>query len=575
MGNNSVSDPSNRRYGQHLTAAEVDELIRPHDDSLTFVTEWLLDSGIGQHELNYSSANDWITIVLSVNAVEQLLKTEYFVFKNHKDIEVVRTPEWSIPEHLHDHIEAIQPTNSFFHVRAGENQKKLAPRSSGKTPNKDEKRGEVTDMNQWTEDLCDDPNMGLDFNNLPADLNPSQACNTSAVTPLCLRVLYGTFNYVAQVPEKNLMALNNFNDQFNNRSDINIYLQYYRPEAARAAYTFKTECIGGAINQQTPAAPEQLAHGVGKEGNLDAEVLLGMGYPTPLLAYSTAHSPDSSDEDELYISWLQHVLSQSTLPTVISTSYADPEDSLPYSYASRVCAAFAQLGARGVTVIFGSGDHGVGTNSSTSCLSGPDSSLGSSPSIWHGTHPSGREFETHFPDSCPYVTSVGATRSLPIHPETEIVAYNPTNHFHSGGGFSKYFSRPPYQDSAIPPYIASLGSLYSDLYNANGRGYPDISAQGYRIVTVWNGTKRLVDGTSASAPIVAGIVALVNDALIAEGKPPMGWLNPWLYGGGYKSFKDVVSGSASGCNGTGFPAQVGWDAVSGFGTPVSLYFIGS
>jgi tripeptidyl-peptidase I len=532
------------------------------------VKEWLSDNGIEEPELNYSSADDWISLTLSVSSVEQLLQTEYFVFKNHQDVEVVRAPEWSLPEHLHDHIEAIQPTNSFFHVRPGVNQIKLAPRSPKKTSGRDNKPGEVTDMNQLTEDLSDDPNMGLDLNNLPADLTPSQVCNVSAVTLLCLRVLYGTFNYIAQVPEKNLMALNNFNDQFNNRSDINIYLQSYRPEAASAAYTFQTESVGEAINQQTPATLEQLAHGVGKEGNLDAEVLLGIGYPTPLLAYSTAHSPDSADEDELYLNWLQHVLSQPTLPSVISTSYSDPEDSLPYSYASRVCAAFAQLGARGVTVIFGSGDHGVGTNSSSSCLPGPLST--SHPSIWHGTHPSGREFETHFPDSCPYITSVGATRSLPTDPETEIVAYNPNNHFHSGGGFSKYFPRPSYQDAVVPTYIDSLGTLYSGLYNAIGRGYPDISAQGYRIVTVWNGTKRLVDGTSASAPIVAGVVALVNDALMAEGRPPMGWLNPWLYGKGYKGFKDVVSGSASGCNGAGFPAQVGWDAVSGFGTPVGF-----
>ena len=490
--------------------------------------------------------------------MEQLLQTEYYVFKDHNDVEVIRAPEWSLPQHLHDHIEAIQPTNSFFHAatRKGRKQQKvITPRSPGNGPEKENDNSESTDLNQLAEDFTDEPNSALDLNNLPSNLTPSQACNTSAVTPLCLRVLYGTFNYEAQASDKNQMALNNFNGQFNNRSDISIYLQSYRPEAASSAYTFTMESIGGAVNQQTPATAAQLAHGIGKEGNLDAEVLLGIGFPTPLLAYSTAHA--TSATDELYLTWLQHVLAQPSLPSVISTSYADPESSLPYAYAARVCASFAQLGARGVTVIFGSGDHGVGGSSPSSC---PHTSSFLS-------HPSGHEFETHFPDSCPYVTSVGATRSIP-----EVVAHNPANGFVSGGGFSKYFPRPAYQDSAVLPYLARLGSLHDGLYNKHGRAYPDVAAQGYRVVTVWNGTKRLVDGTSASAPTMAGVVALVNDALIADGKPPLGFLNPWLYRRGWKAFTDVTVGNSSGCNTTGFPADVGWDAASGFGTPVSEDF---
>jgi tripeptidyl-peptidase-1 len=89
-------------------------------------------------------------------------------------------------------------------------------------------------------------------------------------------------------------------------------------------------------------------------------------------------------------------------------------------------------------------------------------------------------------------------------------------------------------------------------------------------VTVWNGTTKVVDGTSASAPIFAAIVALLNDALLAQGKPTLGFLNPWLYSVGFKGFVDVTEGSTKGCGTSGFPAMTGWDAASGFGTPVSL-----
>ncbi|KAH7354643.1 hypothetical protein BKA65DRAFT_352818, partial [Rhexocercosporidium sp. MPI-PUGE-AT-0058] len=63
------------------------------------------------------------------------------------------------------------------------------------------------------------------------------------------------------------------------------------------------------------------------------------------------------------------------------------------------------------------------------------------------------------------------------------------------------------------------------------------------------------------------ISSLANDALFAESKPLMDFLNPWLYSGGSKTFPDMISGSASVCNTTGFSAPESYDAVTGFVTP--------
>jgi tripeptidyl-peptidase-1 len=76
-----------------------------------------------------------------------------------------------------------------------------------------------------------------------------------------------------------------------------------------------------------------------------------------------------------------------------------------------------------------------------------------------------------------------------------------------------------------------------------------------------------LDGTSASSPTAAAVIALVNDALIAAGKPTLGFLNPWLYSKGFQAFTDITSGSTRGCDGAGFPAAKGWDPATGFGTP--------
>jgi tripeptidyl-peptidase-1 len=178
-----------------------------------------------------------------------------------------------------------------------------------------------------------------------------------------------------------------------------------------------------------------------------------------------------------------------------------------------------------------------------------------------------------FPGGCPYVTTVGATHEF----EPEVVAFRPgtvrpdgsfREIYSSGGGFSNYFPTPGYQKDVVKDYVKGLGGLYDGLYNKSGRAYPDIAAQGQFFAYVWNGTEGTISGTSASTPLMAGILALVNDALVHSGKSALGFLNPWLYSRGFKGFTDVTSGSALGCQVDGFAAKKGWDPVTGFGTPV-------
>ena len=105
-----------------------------------------------------------------------------------------------------------------------------------------------------------------------------------------------------------------------------------------------------------------------------------------------------------------------------------------------------------------------------------------------------------------------------------------------------------------------------------GRGYPDISAQGLYFAFAWNQTFSSISGTSASTPLSASIIFLVNDELIACHKRPLGFLNPWLYSKGYKGFTDILAGNSSSCGTAGFPITKGWDPVTGFGTPVCISF---
>lgn len=145
---------------------------------------------------------------------------------------------------------------------------------------------------------------------------------------------------------------------------------------------------------------------------------------------------------------MDYVLKQKSVPYTITTSYGDDEQTVPLDYAQRVCSELAQLGARGVTLLFSSGDSGVGANGTCTSNDGtntPEFLPGMCKAVLQvllfkkiGTYSS-----TAFPASCPYVTTVGGTRDF----APEQVAYDTSNGYVAGSGFSNYFAQPSYQVS--------------------------------------------------------------------------------------------------------------------------------
>ncbi|KAI9455155.1 subtilisin-like protein [Lactarius psammicola] len=519
-----ISDPFHARYGQHLSKEDVETLVAPHTTSVDAVHEWLEHHGVQREACHRSPAGDWVTVRLPVAQAEKMLGTEFRVWKHTQDGDVlVRTTEYSLPAHLDKHIELIQPTTAFNRAKGQRTTFRFSP---------------APDM--ASSSLSSDDKISM----LGSGMTVNASCN-STITVSCLKQLYNAVGYVPQATDKNAIALTGYLEEFANFADLQ---RFYADQVPAAINTsFNVVLINGGLNNQT-------LDEAGVEANLDVQFGLGISFPTPGTFYSIGgrppFNPDAKtpiDTNEPYLNWLDFILKQDKIPQVISTSYGDREQTVPVDFAHRVCGEFAQLGARGVSLLFSSGDGGVGDGD-------PDPAT---QTCFTNDGKNQTKFVPSFPASCPFVTAVGGTVHIP-----EIAVD------FSGGGFSNYFPRPYWQKVAVRKFLASLPKgTYKGLFSPFGRAIPDVSAQANFFRIFFQGRAVHIGGTSASSPSFAAFVALLNDARLSANKPPLGFLNPLIYELKGKGFNDITAGSAPGCGTPGFNATVGWDPVTGFGTP--------
>uniref|UniRef100_A0A8C7XKB9 Tripeptidyl peptidase I n=1 Tax=Oryzias sinensis TaxID=183150 RepID=A0A8C7XKB9_9TELE len=209
-------------------------------------------------------------------------------------------------------------------------------------------------------------------------------------------------------------------------------------------------------------------------------------------------------------------------------------------------------------------------------------STGANISTWVFTNPGdsgagcrhlGKEknsFRPSFPASSPYVTTVGGTSFKNPYK----VTYEVTDYI-SGGGFSNVFKMPDYQVTAVQGYLKSVTATLppQSYFNTSGRAYPDMAALSDNYWVVSNRVPiPWVSGTSASTPVVGGMLSLINGQRLLKGLPVLGFLNPRLYKLKGQALFDVTEGCHLSCldeqvQGKGFCAAPSWDPVTGWGTP--------
>jgi kumamolisin len=192
-----------------------------------------------------------------------------------------------------------------------------------------------------------------------------------------------------------------------------------------------------------------------------------------------------------------------------------------------------EAAALGITVCCSSGDHGAFGDA-------------------HDRTP-----HVNFPASSPYALACGGTTLIGKRRAIEVERVWSNETGATGGGVSGVFKRPVWQHGSRVPTTAK---------GFAGRGVPDVAANadpltGYRVCL--NGKWGVGAGTSAAAPLWAGLVARINQARNA----PVGLMTPLLY----KEYDRLRASGAivsvtKGGDGV-YRARSGWDACTGLGTP--------
>ena len=225
-------------------------------------------------------------------------------------------------------------------------------------------------------------------------------------------------------------------------------------------------------------------------------------------------------------------------PSVISISWGGPEDTSYSSYYTTFDQEFQAAATMGITICAAAGDSGSS-----------DGATDGKPHV-------------DYPASSPYVLGCGGTTlQADVHTNSinsEVVWNEPGGGGATGGGVSDIFGLPAYQ--------AGVGVPASPNTQKPGRGVPDVAGDadpdtGYNILL--GGETEPIGGTSAVAPLMAGMIALINEAVAK----PAGFLNPVLYANP-SVCRDITQGNNDTVgNGSEYPAGTGWDPCTGNGVP--------
>ena len=304
-------------------------------------------------------------------------------------------------------------------------------------------------------------------------------------------------------------------------------LTAYFKSLGQSTPTVTAVSVDGGTNSPTTA---DSADG---EVMLDIEVAASVAPGANIVVYFTPNT------DQGFIDAITTAVHDTTnKPSVISISWGGPESTWTAQSLAALDAACQSAAALGITITVAAGDGG------------------SSDGVTDGNN------NVDFPASSPHVLACGGTKLIATGSTiTSEVVWNEdaNNEGATGGGVSTVFALPTWQANANVPASSS---------SSGGRGVPDVAgnadpATGYTIRV--DGSTGVIGGTSAVAPLWAGLIAVINQQIGTT----VGFINPTIYAASAAScFNDITEG-----NNGAFSAGPGWDACTGLGSPIGTALV--
>ncbi|XP_008938458.1 PREDICTED: tripeptidyl-peptidase 1, partial [Merops nubicus] len=353
----AISDPRSPQYGRYLPLEQLRDLVQPSTATLMTVLKWL--QGHGGERCQSVATLDFLECRMPTRTAESLLPGAELHRYVKGQVSVVRSPHpYAVPEELAEHLDFVGGLHRFPAER------KVVGRA-------------------WAQRGAE-----------PGRQRGGRAGFHLGVTPAVLRKRYNmTAGDVGLLPN-NSQACAQFLEQYFHQADVAEFMQLFGSSFAHRSQ------VDQVVGHQGKGK-------AGLEASLDVEYIMSTGANISTWVFSNAGRHESQ---EPFLAWLLLLSNMSSLPWVHSVSYGDDEDSLSRAYMERVNVEFMKAAARGLTILFASGDDGAG------CRKVPS-----------GNH----TFRPSFPASSPYVTTVGGTSfKNPFLVTAEVTDYI------SGGGFS-------------------------------------------------------------------------------------------------------------------------------------------
>lgn len=520
---NAVSTPGNVFYGRHLTQEQVDELFVPRGPPAALVQ---YTASLGW---DCSYAHGVYTCAgVPAAVIEQEWDVRFRTFQSTKGKVVTRATEGpELPEPIRPLVSMVAGLGATVPVRSV----KARPATAN----------------------ANDPN----------------------ILPQTLRAVYSIPDDLDLTPAVSIGAVEYQNDAAFRRSDLQ-----QQAEGLNTPFCYPDHVVGPFYNETAD-----------DESALDAGVIAGLACGAEL------HWLTFSD----WIWDFAHFCASnsSQCPNITSHSWGwcgrrscdvdsagcDRWNVNSTQYNTRVDLEIAKSVCMGKTILCASGDSGCHGRSDINCASeqccavypcaSPYVTCVSASAAVYG---SGTPFANPPPAcvnaSAPCAASVAEGPCFPHAPHTGCF-WTP------GGTIAFYGTRPEYQQKAVKDFLSANSSdLPPSSVYGHGRGVPDVTALGHCLLIVDNGQFVCADGTSASTPVVAALMAFVTQARLNARLPRLGLVNPLLYSlaGDARVFHKIRHANNScteaECCDTGFvSSDTAWDPDTGLGTLNTTAFI--